>query len=159
MSHQTKQKKFKPTVKTIFTCKVINTFVELSIVKGTCHTCIAQKWNIIGMYPAILPQQWDISDFCCHNDGMPLSHFRSKETIGVYIWYIPFSWLWLSDISCHYCHKMYSRYIPLPWQLESYLSHCHGNMTGYISIIFYFWAIACMTCHLYFINLTNVFIT
>ena len=63
MSCKTNQKKFKPTIKTIFTCKVINTFVKLYIVKGTCHT-------FIGMYPAILPQQWDISNSHCHDDGI-----------------------------------------------------------------------------------------
>ena len=57
-----------------------------------------------------------------------LYHLRSKETIGVYI------------------------YIPSSWQQESHMSHCCGNMPGYISGTFHFWSIACMTSSLYYIQ-------
>ena len=44
------------------------------------------------------------------------------------------------------------RYILSSWQRESYMSHCCGNMPGYISGPFHFWSIACMTSSLYYIQ-------
>ena len=40
-------------------------------------------------------------------------------------------------------------YILSSWQPESDISHCCGNMAA---IIFHFWAIACMTSSLYYIE-------
>ena len=34
----------------------------------------------------------------------------------------------------------------------SHMSHCCGNMPGYISGVFHFWSIACMTSSLYYIQ-------
>ena len=47
------------------------------------------------------------------------------------------------------------RYIPSSWQQDSDISHCCGNMAGYIVIIFHFWAIACMTSSLYYTRFTK----
>ena len=52
--------------------------------------------------------------------------------------YIPSSWQW--DI------------FPSSWQRGSHMSHCCGNIPGYISGSFHFWSIACMTSCLYFIQ-------
>ena len=41
--HQTTQKNYKLTIKTIFTCMVINTFAKLYVAKTTCHTCYCPK--------------------------------------------------------------------------------------------------------------------
>ena len=62
-------------------------------------------------------------------------------------------------VSCGHGNGPYSRYIPLPWQSD--ISRCLDNMPEYISvsILFHFWAIACMTNSLYYIRLTNVFVT
>ena len=48
--------------------------------------------------------------------------------------------------------REYLRYIPLSWQRGSHMSHCCGNMPGYISGTFHFWSIACMTSSQYYIQ-------
>ena len=48
--------------------------------------------------------------------------------------------------------EMGVRYIPLSWQRGSHMSHCCGNMPGYISGAFHFWSIACMTSSLYYLQ-------
>ena len=67
--------------------------------------------------------------------------------------------MYISDISrCHgtdisRCHGngIYLKYIPSSWQ-RGLMSHCCGNMPGYISGTFHFWSIACMTSSLYYIQ-------
>ena len=60
----------------------------------------------------------------------------SRHGNGIYSKYIPSSW---------------QRYIPSSWQ-RGLMSHCCGNMSGYISGTFHFWSIACMTSSLYYIQ-------
>ena len=55
----------------------------------------------------------------------------------------------------HHGNRIYLRYIPSSWQQESNISHCCGNIAGYIPIIFHFWAIACMTSSLYYIKFSK----
>ena len=44
------------------------------------------------------------------------------------------------------------RYIPSSLQQGSHMSHCCGNMPGYISGAFHFWSLACMTSSLYYMQ-------
>ena len=72
--------------------------------------------------------------------------------------YIPSSWQW--DIFEIYLVVMATGVSCVPllwqyassWQRESHVSHCCGNMPGYISGTFHFWSIACMTSSLYYMQ-------
>ena len=67
--------------------------------------------------------------------------------------------MYISDISRSHGNGIYSKYIPSSWQRyipsswqRGLMSHCCGNMPGYISGTFHFWSIACMTSSLYCIQ-------
>ena len=61
MSHQTNQNKFKPTIKTIFTCKAKNTFVELyNYSKGKLSYMLLPKRGIL----------LECTRPYCHNNGI-----------------------------------------------------------------------------------------
>ena len=59
------------------------------------------------------------------------------------------SWQRESDISRRHGNGVYSKYISSSWQ-RGLMSHCCGNMPGYISGTFHFWSLACMTSSLYY---------
>jgi len=62
----------------------------------------------------------------------------------------------MSDISRRYGNGIYSRYILSSWQRMYDISSCHGNITEYISIMFHFWAVACITSSLYYMQFNNI---